>query len=396
MKPNEPIAPPGNQIVLDDAFFDDPYPAYREKRVSCPVFHDADRELWMAFSHTAVRQALFDYKVFSSAHGNTIRDSPQRVGKTLGSMDPPQHDVLRPIIMRGFTARRIAVAVDDLLADASRRLAAFTRTSPFDFVSDFSRPLLYSSLGRMLGLEGAQADLAAGILGNLFKGADGPYGLPLPEEDMRTLFGLLQDQLSYRRSHPSDDLFSVLLEAQSTDERLTDDIILGNLSTVLLAGNASIGHFFPNIFNALYQHRDQARRVLEDATLVPALIEEAVRWDTSTQCFARQVTEDVVLDGVEVPANARIVLFYGSASRDETVIPDAEQFDINRGKVQHFGFGAGTHHCLGALAAKRMLTPLLQQILPELGMFDLDLGKAERVKHIMARGFKHLPMTMEA
>lgn len=396
MKPNKPLAPPGDQIVLNDAFFDDPYPTYREKRESGPVFYDADRGLWMALSYTAVRQALFDYGVFSSALGNTIRDSPQRVGKTLGSMDPPRHDVLRPIIMRGFTARRIAVAVDDLLADAAQRLGELPRIGPFDFVGDFSRPLLYSSLGRMLGLEGTQADLAAGILGNLFKGADGPYGLPLPEEDMRTLFGLLQDQLAYRRGHPSDDLFSVLLEAQSTDDRLTDDIILGNLSTVLLAGNASIGHFFPNIFHALYQHRDQARRVLEDPGLVPALIEEAVRWDTSTQCFARQVTEDVILDGVQVPANARIVLFYGSASRDEKSIPDAERFDIDRGKVQHFGFGAGTHHCLGALTAKRMLTPLLQQILPELGMFDLDLGNADRVKHIMVRGFKHLPMTIGA
>jgi len=350
----------------------------------------------MALSYTAVRQALFDYGVFSSALGNTIRNSPKRVGKTLASMDPPRHDVLRPIIMRGFTARRIAVAVDDLLADAAQRLADLPRTGPFDFVGDFSRPLLYSSLGTMLGLEGTQADLAAGILGNLFKGADGPYGLPLPEEDMRTLFGLLQDQLAYRRSHPSDDLFSVLLEAQSTDDRLTDDIILGNLSTVLLAGNASIGHFFPNIFHALRQHPDQARRVLDDVSRVPALIEESVRWDTSTQCFARQVTQDVVLDGVKVPANSRIVLFYGSASRDEKSIPDAERFDLDRGKVQHFGFEAGTHHCLGALAAKRMLTPLLQQILPELGMFDLDLGNADRVKHIMVRDFKHLPMTMKA
>lgn len=383
-------------LILSDAFFDDPYPTYREKRLSAPVFHDGERDLWMAFSHGALKQALFDYDVFSSALGNTIKDSPQRVGRTLGSMDPPQHDILRPIIMRGFTASRIAAAVDELLADAARRLSGLPRTGSFDFVSDFSRPLLYSSLGRMLGLEGAQADLAGKVLGNLFRGEDGPFGLPLPEQDMRTLFALLKDQLVYRRKHPSDDLFSVLIEAQSTDARLTDEIILGNLSTVLLAGNASIGHFFPNIFYALHQHPDQARRVLEDLSLVPALIEETVRWDTSTQCFARQVTREVVLDGVEIPANARIVLFYGSASRDEAVIPNGENFDIDRGKVQHFGFGAGTHHCLGALTAKRMLTPLLQKILPEFGQFELDLPEAHRVRHIMVRGFKSLPMTFGA
>lgn len=320
----------------------------------------------------------------------------QRVGRTLGSMDPPQHNILRPVIMRGFTARRIAVAVDELLEDAAARLENLPPKGSFDLVSDFSRPVLYASLGRMLGLEGAAAGTASGLLANLFKGADGPLGLPLPEEDMKSLFILLKDQLAFRRSNPSDDLFSVLIEAQSADERLTDDIILGNLSTVLLAGNASIGHFLPNIFHALYQYPDQAQRVREDPSLVPALIEEAVRWDTSTQCFARQVTSGVTLDGVAIPANSRLVLFYASASRDEDMIPNGEMFDLDRGKVQHFGFGAGVHHCLGALTAKRMLTPLLQDMLPRLGAFDLDLSRARRVKHVMARGFASLPMQRDA
>jgi cytochrome P450 len=383
---------PTDTLALDSEFFRDPYSAYREKRLTNPVFHDPETNLWMAFSYGAVKQALFDCETFSSAHGNTIKDSAQRVGRTLGSMDPPKHDALRPIIMRGFTAKRIAFAVDDLLHHADERLSELAGTGSFDFVADFSRPVLYASLGRMLGLDGDAARTAGDILSNLFKGADGPLGLPLPEADMITLFTLLKDQLSYRRNNPSDDLFSVLIEAQSADERVTDDIIIGNLSTVLLAGNASIGHFFPNIFSALFEHPDQARRVNRDLGLVPALIEETVRWDTSTQCFARQVTQKVNLDGTDVPAGARIVLFYASASRDELAIPNAEAFDIDRAKVQHFGFGAGVHHCLGSLAARRMLTPLLQQLLPRLGAFNLDMANAARVKHVMARGFVSLPM----
>jgi hypothetical protein len=244
----------------------------------------------------------------------------------------------------------------------------------------------------MLGLDGEAARSAGNILANLFKGADGPLGLPLPEADMISLFTLLKEQISFRRRNPSDDLFSVLIEAQSADERVTDDIIIGNLSTVLLAGNASIGHFLPNIFAALFEHPKQARRINRDLTLVPALIEETVRWDTSTQCFARQVTQRVNLDGTDVPEGARIVLFYASASRDELAISNAEAFDIDRGKVQHFGFGAGVHHCLGSLTARRMLTPLLQQLLPKLGEFNLDMSNAARVRHVMARGFVSLPM----
>ena len=382
----------GASISFDDAFFEDPYATYRKFRDEAPVFLDSDTGLWMAFSHGAVKQALFDYDRFSSARGNTINDSPQRVGRTLGSMDPPRHDVLRPIIMRGFTAKRIAASVEELCADAAERMRSFDRGSPFDFVRDFSRPVLYSALGRMLGLEGEAARTASDVLANLFKGADGPLGLPLPEDDMKKLFVLLKEQLDYRKRSPSDDLFSVMIAAQDAGAPLTDEVILGNLSTVLLAGNASIGHFFPNIFNTLHLHPAQRRQVLDRPDLIPALIEEAVRWDTSTQCFARQTTQEVELSGVVIPAESRLVLFYASASRDDTVIEQGEVFDIARGKVQHFGFGAGVHHCLGAMTAKRMLTPLLQQILPDLGEFSLDLSKSRRVQHVMVRGFSSLIM----
>jgi cytochrome P450 len=117
-----------------------------------------------------------------------------------------------------------------------------------------------------------------------------------------------------------------------------------------------------------------------------------VRWDTSTQCFARQTTTEVEIAGVAIPADSRLVVFYASANRDERAIPDPDRYDVGRAKVRHYGFGAGPHFCLGAQAARHMLRVILQELLPALGDYELDVANAQRVPHLMVRGFSRLPM----
>ena len=382
------------ELQMDREFFENPYPTYARYRENSPVSFDETTGTWMAFSHSAVGQALFDPKRFSSSRGNVIQDSPHRVGKTLGSMDPPQHDRLKPMILMGFKADRIASTVQSLLADADKRLEEFEPGVQIDFVKDFSRPLLYSALGRMLGFSDDASLRLSGMLDNLFHSSEDPAGAPLPPEDFAKLFSMFGEQLEYRRNNPDDDLFSILIESQKAKPELTDEFIIANMSTVLLAGNASIGHYFPNIIHALFHHPIQHQHVVHEPSLIPALIEETVRWDTSTQCFARHITQDTELDGVSLPKDSRLVLFYAAANRDNMAIENAEHFDIHRHKTRHFGFGGGVHHCLGAMTSRRFLIPLLEKLLPKIAEFELDLNNAERVKHLMARGFRSLPMTI--
>lgn len=122
-------------------------------------------------------------------------------------------------------------------------------------------------------------------------------------------------------------------------------------------------------------------------------LRKSVRWDTSTQCFARIATAPVTLAGIAIPQGARVVLIYASANRDNSVIADAETFDISRGKVRHFGFGSGPHICLGASASRAMLRTIVGGLLPVLGEFDLDIASAVRVRHLMVRGFRFLPIS---
>jgi cytochrome P450 len=101
---------------------------------------------------------------------------------------------------------------------------------------------------------------------------------------------------------------------------------------------------------------------------------------------------EVELSGVAIPADARLIVLYASANRDERAITDPDRFDVARAKVRHFGFGSGPHICLGAQTARRMLRVMLEEMLPVLGDYELDIGAAKRVPHLMVRGFSKLPM----
>lgn len=173
---------------------------------------------------------------------------------------------------------------------------------------------------------------------------------------------------------------------------MTDAEILGNMSTVLLAGNASVGHYFSNLIHALWLHPDQRRALIDDPGKLDAAVTECVRWDTSTQAFGRQTTRDISLHGISIPADSRLVVCYAAANRDERVIEDPDRFNIDRGRTRHFGFGSGPHICLGAPAARAMMRAILPALLPVLGDYELDIANSERVAHIMVRGFYKLPI----
>lgn len=377
--------------LADPAFVDDPYPFYRRLRDEAPAYREPASGLWFVTRYADVERATSDYHTFSSARGNVVIDSPTRVGKTLGSMDPPRHDELRRVIQRSLGAGRIDATLPLIRKETRDRLAALS-TRNCDLIKDIAQPILFGALGRMLGLDRPAAERAAGLIDGLFHQDEGPLGAILQPEEFQAIARFLAEQLRERGTNAGDDLFSVLLKAKEEGAPLNDDEIVANLSTVLMAGSASIGHFFPNLLHALWLHPDQRRRVIDDPSRIPAAIDEAVRWDTSTQCFARHVARDTDVSGTIVPAGARALIFYASANRDERVIPEPDRFDIDRKRMRHFGFGMGPHICAGANAARAILRAILEEILPVLGDYTLDMAQARRAEHIMVRGFITLPI----
>src|SRR5262245_52211929 len=374
------------------SFIEDPYPTYRMLRDEAPAHFDEESGYWLISRYQDVARILADTAIFSSAKGNAIVDSPLRVGKTLGSMDPPRHDELRRVILRGVTPARIEAMLPPLGDHVRRVLRELNGRRACDLVGDIGRPVLYGALGRILGLDEEGAERAAGLSKSLFHAGLGPTGSPLTPEGFRAVFEFLGHEVRKRTSVRGDDMISVLLDAKDKGAPLSDEEVIANMTTVLLAGNASIGHYFGNLMYALWRFPGQCRLVRSELSRVDDAIEEGVRWDTSTQCFARQTTADVTIAGSVIPVDSRLVVFYASANRDERVIPDPDRFDVARAKVRHFGFGSGPHFCLGAHAARHMLRVILEELLPVLGDYALDMANAQRVPHLMVRGFSSLPV----
>lgn len=378
--------------LRSDAFYADPYPVYRQLRDEAPVFHDTASDLWFISRHEDIARAVLTPDLYSSSGGNALRDDASRVGRTLGSMDPPRHDELRAIMVRGFTPARINLVIPGMRQAVRDRLAAFADARECDLVGDVTRPVFLETLGLMLGLDAEAARRAAAMQRALFHHSDGPLGAALSPADFAAVMALLGEQLERRRREPEDDLFSVFLAAQQAGSPISDGEIVANMSTVLLAGAASIGHFAPNLFHALWANPEARARVRGSPALLDQAIEEAVRWDPSTQAFARIAVEDLQVARVRIPKGARMALLYASANRDERAIERPDDFDIEREKTRHFGFGGGPHHCLGASTARQFCRAMLSEALPLLGDFEIDLARAERVRHMMVRGFSKLPI----
>ena len=376
-------------------FTEDPYPVYKVLRDEHPAFFDESTRCWLVTRYEDVGRVLSDPATFSSARGNTIIDSPLRVGKTLGSMDPPRHDELRRVIMRGVTTSRIEAMLPPLRAHIRAVLARLQAVRRCDVAADIGRPVLYGALGRLLGLDDEGAARAVSVSENLFNAGLGVTGAPLTPEGFRAVFNFLEEEATRRKNERGDDIISILIDAKEAGADLTDQEIVANMTTVLLAGNASICHYFTNLIYALWLHPDQRTALRSDLSKIDAAVDEGLRWDTSTQCFARQTTRDVEIAGTAIPSDSRLIVFYASANRDERAITDPEIFDIQRAKVRHFGFGSGRHFCMGAPTAREMLKVILEEMLPVIGDFELDIANSKRVPHIMARGFSRLPMSWQ-
>ena len=375
----------------DPAFVQDPYPTYRVMRDDHPAYRMEETGFWLVTRYEDVSRALGDPATFSSSRGNSTVDTPVRVGKTLGTIDPPRHDELRRIVLKAFAPARIEAVQPGVREHTRRQLAEFRRRGGGDLVADLGRPVLYGALGRMLGFDEEAAKRGSELMVGLFHPVDGPMGSPLPGSMAPDIRAFLDKELGKHKSARGDDLFSVLSTAREQGANLSEEEIVANMMTVLLAGSASVGHFFSNLMYALWLHPEVRKAVRADPGLIDAAVEEGVRWDTSTQCFARHLTADTTVAGTTIPAQSRVILFYGSANRDERSTADPDRFDIRRPRVRHFGWGSGPHFCFGAPTAKAMLRTILQEALPELGEYELDVASAVRVHHTMVRGFKSLP-----
>jgi cytochrome P450 len=375
---------------------DDPYPCYKWLRDHDPVHYSRSEDIWVITRYDDVSNAFKNWKTWSSERrGNLVNDPPERVGKTLGTTDPPKHTFARGLVNKAFTPRTIAQLKPKLVLLAQQLSAQAREKGTIEFVSDVSAPYNAAILGEMFGVPDSDFIMLRHWLDDFFLREDPEPGKePKHAVAMRHLREYLTDLAQKRLQTNQDDLMTAMLTAEEDGKSLEFEQVVVTTMTFLVAGFESTNNLFTNLTHALALHPHIYDEVRSNHDLIPAFVEEGMRWDAAAQGFIRTPQHDVELHGKIIPEGAQVLLHIGSANRDERQFEDADTFNLHRGMTRHLGMGTGIHFCVGAPLGRDMAYTLFAELLKVSKRWDIDLTHAQRVLTPNFRGFHKLPLTI--
>jgi len=377
----------------------DPYPVYRRMRAETPLYYNDRHDFYALTGAEDVQRGLNDWQTFSSARGDIleiIKANMEIPPGTLLMEDPPIHHIHRRLLGRVFTAQRIASIepqIRDLCIRCLDRLAGVDR---FDLMTWFANEVPMRVIGMLLGIPESDQPTVRENVDALLRTKPGQQ---MQVERTFANSEFFADYIDWRTQHPSDDLMTVLLNAEFDDETgrtrtLTREEILTYVNILAGAGNETTARLIGWLGALLARHPDQRAELVDNPALVPNAIEETLRFEPTGHAIARYVTTDVELYGQTVPAGSAMMLVVASANRDERRWPDAERFDIHREIGQLLTFGFGIHYCLGNALARLEARVALEEFLPRFPKWDVDWDGAELSSTSTMRGWEMLPITV--
>lgn len=415
-----------DEIVLegfdpfDAAIQQHPEPYYARMREEAPVFR-ADNGMVIVSRYQDCLDALRRPGVFSSSFfgpttpgGNAsaggdpelaaILDEGYPAVATLLMADPPAHTRYRKLVGRAFTPKRVQGLVPFIEQLADNLIDTFVEDGRVEIVSQLSVPLPVRLIAHALGVPPDRqddfkrwSDDSIAMIGAVIS----------RERRLETARGVVEFQhyfaaeLEQRRAEPRDDILSDLVHARIEDPEAGEDTtplsmpeMLSILQQLLVAGNETTTKLIAEACRMMVDNPEAANRVREDPSLVPNLVEEALRLATPTQGMYRRVTEDTVLGGEAIPKGSMCVLMYASANRDDLEFASGDDFVPERPNAkEHLAFGKGIHYCLGASLARAEGAVALGRILGRLP--DLRYGPGNDFEYepsFILRGLKRLDL----
>jgi cytochrome P450 len=379
---------------------EDPYPTYARLRAEAPVYRNEELDFWALSRHADVSAAFRDTSRLSNSNGVSLEPSatgPQ-AARTMSflAMDPPRHGLLRALVSRGFTPRRVANLEPHILELTRLYLDPALEQGTFDFVTDFAGRLPMDVISEMIGVPAADRDEVRRLADLLVHRDEGVFDVPRAGmEAALELAGYFAAMLTERRRHRTDDLTSALLDAELDGARLGDDEIVSFLFLMVVAGNETTAKLLANAWYWAWRNPDQRSVVFDEPARIGDWVEETLRYDPSSQMVARTATTDIELHDVRIPAGGRVLLLVGSANRDDDVFPDASRYDLDRDTSELVSFGVARHFCLGASLARLEARIVLAELLRRVEDYDVDPEGAKRVHSVNVRGFESLPTTVK-
>ncbi|MFI0420239.1 cytochrome P450 [Spongiactinospora sp. 9N601] len=374
------------------------------RRPEAPVVLEADTGVCHVYGYPELQEVFADPATYSS---DITRIMP-KTGDTISlegfltQMDPPEHGKLRKLASHAFTPRVIAGLEPAITTLTGELLDAAAGRSRWELVSELAYPLPVIVIADLLGVPAGDRSLFKKWADAMF---ETDQKISLAEEDLRPddggaslqawheLTAYLAGHTAERRHDPRADLLTKLVEAEVDGERLPDEQVVNFAMILLLAGHITTTMLLGNTVLLLDAHPQLQARVRADRSLVPAVIEESLRYLTPFAGLTRITNREAVLGGVTIPADQFMMVWPGPANRDPRQFPDPDVFDPFRDSNAHVAFGRGIHFCMGAPLARlegRVALNLLLDRFPELRV-DPDDSPEFLIAPTMT-GLRKLPM----
>jgi cholest-4-en-3-one 26-monooxygenase len=310
------------------------------------------------------------------------------------NMDPPQHTKYRRLVSTGFTPRMIAALEPHVREITKKIVDNVAKRGECDFVTEVAAELPLAVIAEMVGVP-AEDQQKVFNWSNRLIGFDDPE-YQTSAEDGRIaateMFFYGHQLATARKANPQKDLISVLMAADVDGESLTEADFDGFFILLCVAGNETTRNLISGAMLALIEHPEQKQRLIEDPSLMPAAVEEFLRWVSPLIYFRRTATADTVVGGQEVKAGQKVVMYYPSGNRDEDIFERADEFDVGRSVNPHMAFGGtGPHFCLGASLARLEIKCMFEELLARLPDMELA-GPVQRLRSNFINGIKHMPV----
>ena len=389
----------------------DPYPFYGQLHQGRAVHWVPSQEMWLVSGYEGVAEVLRDPATFSSAGGTRALFSG-RIGRNRTDMqalmgvgddlrvliatDPPDHTRLRRLVSRAFTPRTMAELeprLRALCAGMVDELLAAAGDGDVDLVTGLAVPFPVVVIAELLGIPPERradfrrwSDATVGVL-------SGDFDVTGAQIEIAELLTYMAEVVEDRRKHPGDDLVSRVVGGtdESDPDALTFMEVVMFAVLLLIAGNETTTNLVGNAAAAFDAHPEQAELLRKAPELLPAAVEEVLRWDSPVQGFVRSTTRPTRLDGVDLPADAVVLASFAAANRDPSHFADPACFDIERRPTDHFAFGHGIHFCLGAPLA-RLEARLVGECLLASGASLEAVEGRRRTDSFVLRGFTRFPV----
>ncbi len=354
-----------------------PFPWYAALQREAPVYKHAPTGMFFVSRLDTVLKVLADTGTFSSRFANqaTASTSPEvsaelrEIAKegfgpatdTMLTLDPPAQTRYRKTVGKAFSTRRILALEPRIREICNQLIGAWPENGRLDFVNAFAVPYPVLVIAHALNMDPERED-------DIKRWSDdsvAALGVQISDERrIEAARGVLEMQKYWasefedRRACARDDLVSDLAHADFEDEdgstrKLEMAEMLSIVQQLMVAGNETTTKFFNETVKLLIEYPEEWRRIQEDPSGIPGVVEEGMRLSSPNQGMFRLATRDAVLEDVEIPKGSLLWIMFGSANRDERVFPDPDRFDPTRTNLkEHVAFGRGAHFCIGAPLAR--------------------------------------------